>query len=741
MIYEEETIVDIRLRNTFEEFVETYYKFHEDTAKKLEEYKNDPLNRRAHLSRYPFLKPKKTSYSMVHKLFHYPEFARFNTEIFRKYLFTHLTKKIRGIFKHGQCAKTQISCIKIANDIQKNILTIAITKNTLLANRQWTTRFIKHIRDAGLTNLHKEILVISSTPNDLDGNATHCKNEKEAWAEIYNNGNNFKVIFVCANSVRIADVCKLLHRYTLPTFNGACLKDIVIQYDEAHNLKSGVPQCREMVENMLLYDLVKEFIPITASYNPIHDNENPIWLKHCIDQNKLNYVNDELANSKMKSEDEGYSSICDAWSIDFAEYYQPKSYDNTIPEDLFNKHYPNKEYTLKGFVNACPIGFCGDEEFALNSGKQILENRLSLDLQGETNPEDGGELIFETEVGNISVMLLPCRTVIIEMLMIYAAEQAYHPVSVGLFRSKLNYRYRSLLTGEMVIGEIPYESREFNEILNGWLDRHNLKSRCIIIMGNYLSIGESNTFVNSNYGYLRSAILLPGCNLSPEQNYQFLLRCCFLVGGFPGLTKTDVKKFIIGPANAINDAIKYEELNDAIVQELIDNPMNSEIQFDYEDDGSINAVVANIVHAPTVRHSVPVQFKIEDEDSEFVQKMRQTMRKDHRTHEHKEEFMANLLLAIEEHSVIKHDHNVPAIQLADFESSLTEFRCYKDGNDAENYRFAGYHEKWYTRSSLNNGNLQSGECSIYCCTKKHKGMTREGDHINNPNTFYMTFMF
>jgi hypothetical protein len=746
MMYEEETMGDILLRNTYEDFVETYYRFHDDNVRKLDQYKNDPLMKRAHIQRYPYLKGKKLSYSLIHTLFTYPEFERFNTEVFRKYVFAHLTKKIRGIFKHGQCAKTQISCIKIANDIHKNVLSIAITKNTLLANRQWTTRFIRHLRKAGITtDLRKEILVISSTVNDLGGNATHCKNKAEAWDAICKNGNQFKVIFVCANSVRIADVCKLLNDYTLPIFNGACRKDIVIQYDEAHNLKTGVPQCREMIENMLLYDFVKEFIPITASYNPVPDPSNPIWLKPYIDQNKLNYVNDDLANSRMKSDDEGYSSISDAWSIDFDDYYQPSTYDNTISQDLFDKHYPNKDYERMGFVNACPIGFCGDEELALNSGKQVLDNQLTLDLSNDHDADNSDandvETVFKSDVGNISVMLTPCRTVITEMLMIYASERPYNPVSIGLFRSKINYRYRRLETGEMMVGEIAYEAREFNEILNGWLDNFDLKSRCVIIMGNYLSIGESNTFVHSDYGYLRSAILLPGCNLSAEQNYQFLLRCCFLIGGFPGLTKPNVQKFIIGPNDAINDAINYEELNDRIVQELIDNPNDSDFVFDYDENADGTLTATNTAHTPTARHSVPVQFKIEDEESDHIKELRRIMRIDHRTPEDKTDFMTHLLLAIEEQSIEVNDKNAPRIRLADYQYTLTEFRCYKEGFNADNYRFYGYYEKWYTSTSYNNGELQVGQCSICSCLKRHKGTTRHGEHINNPNTFYMTFMY
>ena len=121
--------------------------------------------------------------------------------------------------------------------------------------------------NAGLTNLKNEVLIISSVHNDLDGNATHCINLNDAWSKICENNNNYKVIFVCANITRITDVCNLMSKYHQPSFNRALRKQIVVQYDEAHNNMYGVPTCRELIENILLYDFVHEFIPITASKN------------------------------------------------------------------------------------------------------------------------------------------------------------------------------------------------------------------------------------------------------------------------------------------------------------------------------------------------------------------------------------------------------------------------------------------------------------------------------------------
>jgi hypothetical protein len=210
-----------------------------------------------------------------------------------------------------------------------------------------------------------------------------------------------------------------------------------------------------------------------------------------------------------------------------------------------------------------------------------------------------------------------------------------------------------------------------------------------------------------------------------------------LLEQFTGLTKTNITKFIIGHKEGIDDAIEYEKLNDDIVQELIDNP-------DEPDESNISLennhiqVNTSTGSSTSVRHSIPVQFKIEDEGCEYIQKMRTIMKLCNRDETNKSEFMNSLLEGLKEKSIEKTDKNSPEIRLENYK--LTEFRCYKEGTDPDNYRFASYYEKFYTNESLNNGELNPGECSIYCCLKKHKSVTRNGEHINNPNTFYMSFV-
>lgn len=746
MMYEEEQQNDQIMQSLLEEFKEIYFKFHEDNLMEYNSIKSSKYSSsqlKIFRQKYSYFKKSSTK-CLIHKLFNYPEFNKFvSNNGFKQYLYKTLGNKIKGIFKHGQCAKTEISCIKIISDMKKDIITIAITKNTLLANKQWTTRCIKLMKNNDLTDLKKKIMVISSKVNDLDGNATHCKNLSDAWCKISSNGNNYMVIFVCANTQRVSDICDLLYNFHAATFNSNMRKDIVVQYDEAHNKMSGVPTCREYIENMLIYDFVKEVVPITASHLPINDETNPLWLAENIITKKLNYLNDDLAKSKIKSNDPNYSSIRDATIIKINENDNEETTTKPlIPKELFIKHYPKKDYDVLGYINACPICLCGDEELVLKTSKKILDNlENSVERQVGDSIEISDIKIFKKDEANFHIMITPCRTVITEMIMKYAVKKDYKPVVIGLYGGCINFKYKDSSTGK-IYGNIfgkgieseADKSKEFNENLYVWLRKKNLLNRPVIILGNYQNVGESNTFVNSDYGYLRSVILLPGCNLDAEQHYQYLLRCCFLLERFTDISKNSVEKYIISYEKGINDALFYEKLNDDIVQELIENPDESEFQFEYyEENSSSNSNSTQ----PKKIMSIPVQFKIEDDECEFVKIMKEIMKKDKHSTEDKYEFMNNLILAIKDTSVIKHDKNKDyKIKLDEF--ILEDFRCYKKKYISDSYRFKSYYDRWVVGQPYTNGELEIGECGFYGCVNKH--ISSDG-HVNNPNTFYIVFAY
>ena len=110
---------------------------------------------------------------------------------------------------------------------------------------------------------------------------------------------------------------------------------------------------------------------------------------------------------------------------------------------------------------------------------------------------------------------------------------------------------------------------------------------------------------------------------------------------------------------------------------------------------------------------------------------------DVRTSEHKEEFKESLILSINEKSVsyIDKNNSEQKIELQDLK--IEEFRCFKNNTDMDGYRFKGYYDHFEMQLNYNNGALKNrGEAGVYACTKKHKSKC---GHINNPNTFYISY--
>lgn len=737
-------------------FAEDYNNYHKRNLTQYQSIQDDSGRVKLFRQKYKYFDHKNTiKKPLLYEIFTEEGFEIYNANA-KKIIFEYVSKKIRGMYKHGQACKTELSCEKIMSDIEKNILTIAITKNTLLAAGQFTSRFITRMKKAGYFEMKNHVMVINSKENNLGGNATHCKNIDEAWSIICDTANQFKVMFVCSNNTRIKDILILIERFKLLNQNQ---KDVVVHYDEAHNKNEGIPAYRNYVENLLLYESVKEFIPITASNGTIFEVDNPIWLKDNLLANRLNFINQDMINSRIKSDSPSYSSIKDGIEVDVDEIFLNKElhYDNTISEVDFKRIYPfssHEDYLKKCRLNFCRESFIGDEEEAVNCAKTILDNELDIHYEtylSEVIIEEKEEKIFLADVANFHVICTPSRRIITHQLMKYGVTKNYNPVMIGIFGGSIHYRFKDILRHSVFCGEFINDdyssSKEFNDRLYDFLQSHSLLSRCVIIIGNYQCVGESNTFVNSKYGYIRSAILLKGCKLTAEQRYQFFLRCCFVVDRFkvdnPDFKKEDITKFLIGDKESLRDARIYEIQNDDLVQDLIDNPEEEEIvkmSFDKVTDYNTNQ--SNISHT---RRSIPVQFKIEDNESVYVVALIEVMKKFSRDENEKVYFMTNLKNAIAESSVVFVDHNVPRIMLDSY--TLKEFRCYRAGdetragNEITSYRFKHYRDHFEQKMSYKNGDLKKNECEIHCCLNKYILDTGNGTKfVNNPNTFYMTFV-
>jgi hypothetical protein len=421
------------------DFIRDYNNFHKRNLEEYESIQTDSGRVKLFRQRFRYFDPKnKIKKPLIHEMFSYDGFESYNTPSIKRHIFEFVSKKIRGMYKHGQACKTELSCEKILSDIRKNILSVAITKNTLLAGGQFTTRFISRMRKAGYEDMRKHVMVINSKENNLGGNATHCRNIDEAWSIICDTNNHFKVIFVCSNNTRIKDILVLLERYRILIQSK---KEIVIHYDEAHNKNEGIPVFRNYVENILLYDFVKELVPITASSGTIFDSENPVWNKDNLLANRLNFINQDMVNSKIKSDSPSYSSIRDAIEVDIDENFSVElsHHDNFICETDFKRVYPfstHEDYVRKGRLNFCRESFIGDEELSMNCAKEILNNAEDIKYEtylSEVIIEEKEEKVFLADKPNFHVICTPSRRIVSYCIMKYAVTRNYNPVTIGLF--------------------------------------------------------------------------------------------------------------------------------------------------------------------------------------------------------------------------------------------------------------------------------------------------------------------
>ena len=219
-------------------------------------------------------------------------------------------------------------------------ISICITKNVLESQEQWISRLLHLLKKKTTQSLSKIILIISSRPNDLNGQATHCKNINEAITHILSG--QFKIIFMCSNKRRFNDILQLLKVY--PNIHKNKQLPINIIHDEAHNRDEGIPSKRSLIDNILLSSFVQSYTPVTASYETIIDDKNPLWLQNNLDKYSIDYTN----ICTITSSDATYSSIQNAENITWNQIrinhkytpYQITQFD----ADLFD-HYDAKNYT------------------------------------------------------------------------------------------------------------------------------------------------------------------------------------------------------------------------------------------------------------------------------------------------------------------------------------------------------------------------------------------------------------
>jgi hypothetical protein len=717
-----------------------FFEFRKSEIQRLkltyETYKRDH-NTRLHsdfAKKYPFL--KHGGYPTLKEVFTWEDTKkRFDYESFSKPLLDHFISKITGIFKHGQTEKTYLCNLRILSNVELGILSIAISKNTLNAKEQWEERLISALKKKFPHRpLSSIILIISSKKNTLDGNATHCKNVKEAKSAILSG--NFMVIFVCSNNRRIEDILDILDCYD--SLAEAKRLPMDVQQDEAHDPEEGVPSKRNAIENIIMNPYVKSFVPVSASPEPIFVAGEPLWEKANLERNAIDYTH----INNVVSTSENYSSISDAMPLYFNQLKNHTAYTDykvtEFDEETFDEadipgfyaRWGSPEDVKADKDRRRQLEFCqfmAFEKEAANLGMNLLDNFYRYSYRD-------GDSYIETplilkDVFNIHILTTPCRVALTIHLMKHALTQDYNPICIGLYRGELHIRYKNkysqVLNKKFCELDVESDSRELNNKIHDVLEY--LKSvgesteRPLLIFGNYKPTGASITFVNYKYGTIRSDTLLPVLGQSREKNYQGFLRCCYMDTKFKEYDPSFVHppKWIIGSEQSILDALTYEQQNDERVLRLTSGSnvplLPPVVPMEYPEDD-----VKNI--------SVPCKIMIENPDEPMYESIRSILSQATRSAADKKNLLKYIRLMKENGSLEFTDH----LGKFDFHRyTVKDVRTWKKHGDEEilarreekgskytpfeaDYRFREYdsHHRNNMPYMNNKANISENHCEI-----------------------------
>ena len=519
-----------------------------------------------------------------------------------------LIKKIRGLYKHMQTDKTKLINNLIKEALLDNKILICITKNSLISQIQWASRLIEKLSNETNKSPKSTILVVSSKKNDFGGMATHCKTMVEATAKVMNG--NFKIIFLCSNSVRIEDVIFFLDSYG--NFKEDIRVPINIHHDEAHNETMGVPVFRAYFEHMLLYPYVEGYIPISATPTPLWEgkgaDENPLWIEKNLMDNGINYT----AESNLKSDHPDYVSLQKIQRKTFQEirndlsYTQyPDTHIGTVRDFIYSDDkYKNVQFKNVQFLTEeqkediekrrklafGPYPGIGDERETFNMGKNILDNPIIEDLF--TTNATAPVSLFIPNKFNLHLMITPLRVIFTVSMIRWAQRQSYTPICIGVYRSDIHIWFKNV--GKQCCLRFSkqrhlekFKDCAFNEKLYQimkllYKNKINIKVPWIIMGCEQAGLSESVTIVNYKYkeytgeeGALRSVILL-ATHLTPSQNGQAYGRVTYTKNLFVRHNQNFAppRAYIIGSSKSITDALRCEELNDTIVDNLIEQGDN-----------------------------------------------------------------------------------------------------------------------------------------------------------------------
>jgi hypothetical protein len=774
---EEENKVDVDIKpEKVKSFISKMKTIYSDVEKDFKLYSS--LNKSNSLKpiteKYPHLKRQRLTKrtkkieenACIYELLEKPEYSEYFKDLDRsekEQIYKYCIKKIRGIYKHAQALKTGYCNLQIINGFsEENSISVCITKNTLEANEQWLERLFKELDNRfPHIKLNDKIIIISSKKNDLNGNATHCKDINAAWKYL-KRANSFKLIFICSNKIRISDVKEMSEDFQNLKID--LQKNLRIFHDEAHNPKEGIPAYRYLIENIIIQTNVLSYTPITASNNTLVEEGNPLWNEKNIEKFALNYTTNF---DKTKSNSECFSSCNKAIRISFETLVTNPNWRNygvakfpidTFTEvhnsdimknkisfsrfdlvklkniltkeiDLFkNQNIITSEIDISNIIsniNVYSVNDIIDKILLINIERRrtlefcdFMKNDKELEaVNNGLNCLNMNKLIENYYIYrefNIYIISTPNRRTLTRYLCEEAVKQDFNPIVLGIYGNEGKKYHLMYDNQEHEMSDIMNKG-EFNVKLDNlftYLKESNIDiNRPFIIIGNYTPTGESLTFVNYTYGIIRGNIRLISTNV--EEDYQEASRNNYMTTKFLENDPNWVmpEKYLIGPKSFIDNALSYEKANDDRIDLMI---------LRTNDENINNSIImpSGVSQLPPTDGIVAIPIRITlDRSDPIVKEMIEIAEKSRKTDEDKTKFLEKLKEYIESGEAEFEDKT----RKFNFDTfTLTNFRTYKKketGPEKGTWKFSSYQNHFMLKTPFINSinDIHINECEILTC--------------------------
>ena len=782
-----------------------YLRKKEKIIKMYENTKGDDFDvRKAIREKYKFLESKRKGNSYFHEILEICKTRIEDTEILDLtpieinmiYLFRQSC--ITGYYKHPQSNKTGMCNISIMESLKLDRLILAITKNTIFANEQWFLRLIADMKKNNPNIVLTDIIaVLSSSPINEKLPATHFKSVDKLIMQLTKPNNKIRIIFACSHSTRFGNVIQILELQS--ALRDENKKRVEIYIDEAHNTNEGIPAHRPCIENMLIYPCLERIIPVTGTYNtlyepfepqtdikkksPYNNAHNAFWKKDILDKYAINYK----TYCSVKSNSPTYSSLQDAICISIEKIKSQATFtnytDTHFDSNSFKVCYPTitdeAEIERKRMIEY--HYFMKSERDAFCIVKNIFDN--STIIPYEWNGAFYSEPIFLKDIFNLHIIRSPNRILFTYEAMLYAIEQDYQPVCIGLYNnnsscvvSRINIMFKDLMNN---IVQLSYEkdiqqnelngnssSKELNDKINDiikYLEATGIhRNRPFIIIGNYANTGESITFVNDKYGTVRSTTILPGSTNSREQDNQTLCRGNYMLTRFVANDPTFIPppKFIIGYEDNLKNAIEIEISNDKRIDEFEELAMSeTATPLEHNQPIDFTQYMVSNMESDGSTISIPVKIKMNDPDDEYSIELRQIFTENSRRTAAHCSRIIELLDILWNGQIISIIDKSGKMFIENIETGektinptfiLRSVRTYnknvnENGEDNTNtYRFETYNARFTSGAGFMNDRThhKKYDCELEVCITKYEKQRPTGKmFINFPKTMWLSYKY